>query len=91
MYGSHVQNYIHLTLLFKPSADNLPPNGKQGQSSDKSSHIPCSYMGGFVLCSLWIIPQKSTSLHYQFTLNILDEELWVNLQPLTIIIIIINK
>ena len=49
-------------------------------------------MGGFGLCSLWIIPQKSTSLYYQFTLNILDEELWVNLQPLTItIIIIINK
>ena len=49
-------------------------------------------MGGFVLCSLWIIPQKSASLHYQSTLNILDDELWVNLQPLTItIIIIMNK
>lgn len=54
-------------------------------------------MGGFVLCShhcykwlldLWIIPQKSTSLHYKFTLNILDEELWVNVQPLTITIIV---
>ena len=44
------------------------------------------------LCSLWIIPLKPASLHYQFTFNVLDEELWVNLQPLTItIIIIINK
>ena len=55
-----------------------------------SNHRGMQLYERFVLCGLSL---KNLLLYItKFTLNILDEELWVNLQPLTItILIIINK